>query len=175
MDVMEFFQQSTGRWRSQRTTHHLAFKSTETGDFEIQVETLDANHPRILKICELHQVDPTVAIGGAFVQWQGEMAWDKDDHSNEGSTIFVLIPDGGKSRQGTLLRDRGYAEEVPVAGRYHMDDDDGLVLTTEYDVMSATERFWFASPNFRLRTSTVKRLGGFTTATFCTELRLPDG
>ena len=55
-----------------------------------------------------------------------------------------------------------------------MDDGDGLVLTTEYGIMSTIERFWFASPSFRLRTSTVKLHGGFTTATFCTELRLAD-
>ena len=172
MDVMEFFQLSSGRWRSQRTTHHLAFKSSEAGEFEIQVKALAADHPEIVKICQLHKIEPSSAVGGAFVRWEGEMAWDKTDQDNKGSTVFVLIPDKEHPRQGTLLRDQGYAENIPVAGQYHMDDDDGLVLTTEYDIMSSTERFWFASPNFRLRTSTVKRLGGFTTATFCTELRL---
>jgi hypothetical protein len=53
-----------------------------------------------------------------------------------------------------------------------MDDEDGLVLTTEYETMSSIERFWFASPNMRLRTSTVKRFGGFSTASFCTETRI---
>ncbi len=71
-----------------------------------------------------------------------------------------------------MLRERGYAEIVPVVGRYHMDDEDGLVLTTDYETMSSIERFWFASPNLRLRTSTVKRFGGFSTASFCTEARI---
>lgn len=171
---MEFFQLSTGRWRSQRTTHHLAFKRTEAGESEIQVEALAADHPQVIEICEIHQVDPKLAIGGAFVSWQGAMGWDRDDDNHEGSTVFALIPDQEKPQQGILLREKGYAEVVPVAGQYQMDDEDGLVLTTEYETMSSIERFWFPSPNIRMRTSTVKRFGGFSTATFCSEVRIAD-
>ncbi|HEY9646339.1 MAG TPA: phycobiliprotein lyase [Chroococcidiopsis sp.] len=172
MNVMEFFQQSTGRWRSQRTTHHLAFRRAEAGESDIQVEALPADHPKIIEICQLHDVDPNLAIGGAFVSWHGAMGWDKDDENHQGSTVFALIPDPEQPRNGTLLRERGYAEIIPVAGHYHMDDDNALVLTTEYETMSSIERFWFASPSLRMRTSTVKRFGGFTTATFCTEFRV---
>lgn len=173
MDAMEFFQLSAGRWRSQRTTHHLPFRRSETGDSEIWVETLSANDPKVVEICELHQVDSSLAIGGAYVKWQGTMAWDRsDDENHEGSTVFALVPDADNPRQGQMLRERGYAEIVPVVGRYHMDDEDGLVLTTDYETMSSIERFWFASPNLRLRTSTVKRFGGFSTASFCTEARM---
>ncbi|NJR63982.1 MAG: phycobiliprotein lyase [Cyanobacteria bacterium CRU_2_1] len=174
MDVMEFFQLSTGTWRSQRTTHHLAFKRSEAGESKIQVEALLADDPRVIEICQIHEVDPKLAIGGAFVCWQGAMGWDRDDDNHEGSTVFTLIPDAEQSRQGTLLRERGYAEVVPVAGQYYMDDEGGLVLTTEYETMSSIERFWFASPSLRMRTSTVKRFGGFSTATFCTEFRIAD-
>ncbi|NJP11345.1 MAG: phycobiliprotein lyase [Leptolyngbyaceae cyanobacterium RU_5_1] len=172
MNAMEFFQQSTGRWRSQRTTHHLAFRRAENGESEIQVEALVVEHPKVIEICQLHQVDPGLAIGGAYVSWQGSMGWDREEENHEGSTVFVLMPDATEPRQGTLLRERGYAEIVPVAGRYHMDDEDGFVLTTEYESMSSIERFWFIGSNLRLRTSTVKRFGGFSTATFCTEFRL---
>lgn len=174
MDVMEFFQLSTGVWRSQRTTHHLAFKRTEAGESEIQVEALAADHPKVVEICQIHDVDPKLAIGGAFVSWHGAMGWDKDDENHEGSTVFALIPDIEQPRNGTLLRERGYAEIVPVAGQYYMDDDGGMVLTTEYETMSSIERFWFPSPSLRMRTSTVKRFGGFSTATFCTEFRIAD-
>lgn len=172
MNAMEFFEQSTGQWRSQRTTHHLAFKRTEMGESEIHIETLAVGDPKVLEICQLHDVDPSLAIGGAFVSWQGSMGWDRNDENHEGSTIFVLVPDADQPQQGRLLRERGYAEIVPVIGQYHIDDDNGLVLTTEYEAMSATERFWFANPSLRLRTSTVKRFGGFSTATFCTESRV---
>jgi CpeS-like protein len=174
MDVVEFFQLSAGKWLSQRTTHHLAFRLAEAGESEIQIEALGIDHPKVLEICELHQVDPSLAVGGSFVSWQASMGWDRADENHEGSTVFVLVPETPDARQGTLLRERGYAEIVPVAGRYHMDDEGALVLTTEYETMSSVERFWFASPSLRMRTSTVKRFGGFSTATFCTEFRIAD-
>ena len=172
MDAMEFFQLSSGQWRSQRTTHHLPFRRAEIGNLEIYVEALAADQPKIVEICKLHEIDPNLAVGGAFVSWGGSMAWDKDDDNHEGTTIFALVPDTDRPKQGRLLRERGYAEIVPVVGRYRMDDGDGLLLITEYETMSSIERFWFASPNLRLRTSTVKRFGGFNTASFCAEVRI---
>jgi len=171
---MEFFQHSAGQWRSQRSTHHLPFRRAETGSSDIVVEALAADSPQVIEICKMHEVDPNLAIGGAFVKWDGSMAWDKEGEDHEGSTVFSLIPDADNPRQGKLLRERGYAEIVPVAGRYEMDDEDGLNLITEYDTMSIIERFWFVSPNLRLRSSTVKRFGGFNSATFCIEARVSD-
>lgn len=173
MDVVEFFQQSAGRWRSQRTTHHLAFKQSEWGDSQILVESLAANHPEIIELCKMHNVDPALSVGGSRVQWKGTMEWDNEDAENhQGDTVFAIVPDTDNPRQGKLLREKGYAEVMPVAGEYHLDDDGGLVLTTEYETMSSIERFWFPNPNLRLRTSTVKRFGGFSTASFCTETRI---
>lgn len=172
MDVMDFFRQSAGQWRSQRTTHHLPFRRAELGGSSISVEALEASDPRVIEICELHSVDAALAVGGAYVTWQGAMAWDKDDENHEGTTVFALVPDAETPRQGQLLRERGYAEIVPVIGRYEIDDDGGLVLTTDYETMSSIERFWFAGPDLRLRTSVVKRFGGFSTASFCAESRV---
>jgi CpeS-like protein len=170
---MEFFQLSAGKWRSQRVTHHLAFKRSETGESDIQVETLTADHPEVIELCQYHEIDPSLSIGGSRVCWLGTMAWDREGEDNhQGKTIFAIVPDGDNPRQGKLLRERGYAEIVPVVGLFHMDDEDGLVLTTEYETMSSIERFWFASPNMRMRTSTVKRFGGFSTASFCSETRI---
>ncbi|MEA5537138.1 phycobiliprotein lyase [Crocosphaera sp. XPORK-15E] len=174
MDALEFFQNSSGKWRSQRTTHHLAFRRAEIGNSEIYVEAIGPDHPKIAEICQLHDFDPALAIGGAFVSWDGSMAWDKEDENHEGNTIFALIPDSNNPREGMLLRERGYAEIVPIAGRYQIDEDNALVLVTEYDTMSTIERFWFVNPDLRLRTSTVQRFGGFNTATFCAEMRQED-
>ena len=173
MNAMEFFQKSSGVWRSQRTTHHLAFKRSEMGGSEIRVQTLDKDTPEIIALCKLHEIDPNLAIGGAYVTWEGTMAWDRDDGEiHEGKTAFALVPDDETGRTGRLLRELGYAEVTPVVGRYEMDEEDGLVLLTEYDTMSSRERFWFANDNTRVRTSTVKRFGGFSSATFCSETRV---
>ncbi|MEO1342279.1 MAG: phycobiliprotein lyase, partial [Cyanobacteria bacterium J06635_13] len=142
------------------------------GSSDIKVEFLDADDAKIAAICQMHNVNPQTAIGGAFVSWDGSMAWDKENEDHKGTTVFALIPDSEDLRSGKLLRERGYAEIVPVAGEYHMDEEDGLVLITEYETMSIIERFWFVNTDLRLRSSTVKRFGGFNTATFCAESRV---
>ena len=173
MDALEFFRQSAGKWKSSRATHHLAFKRSEIGESEILVETLNADDPEIIALCEMHSVDPSLSIGGSRVRWLGTMAWDREGEENhEGKTVFAIVPDADNPRQGRLLRERGYAEIMPVVGRFHMDDEDGLVLTTDYETMSSIERFWFGNPDTRMRTSTVKRFGGFSTASFCIESRV---
>lgn len=172
MDAMEFFQRSAGQWRSQRTTHHLAFRRAEMGDSEITVKALSSDDPKVAEICKLHEVDPSQASGGAFVSWQGSMAWDKEGENHSGETVFAIVPDPDNPTTGRMLRERGYAEIVPVAGRYHIDEEDGLVLVTDYETMSVIERFWFANPDLRMRTSTVTRFGGFSTASFCSESRI---
>ncbi len=171
MDAMEFFEKSSGKWRSQRSTHHLAFRRAEIGTSEIYVEALTADNPKVIEICELHEFDPALAVGGAFVRWESSMDWDQEGENHEGTTVFALIPDADNPKKGILLRERGYAEIVPIAGQYHIDEEDALVLVTDYETMTTIERFWFANPNLRLRTSTVQRFGGFNTATFCTEMR----
>ena len=175
MDAVKFFQQSAGRWHSSRTTHHLAFKRSEIGESNIEVQSLEADSPQIIALCEMHQVSPSITVGGSHVSWLGTMAWDKEDEENhEGNTVFAIEPDADNPPRGSLLRERGYAEIVPVVGRFHMDDDGVSVLTTEYDTMSSIERFWFASPNMRMRTSTIKRFGGFNSASFCVETRVDE-
>ncbi len=171
---MEFFQRSAGKWRSQRTTHHLPFRRAEQGDSEIVVESLSPDNQKIIEICKLHEVEPSLTVGGAFVTWEGTMAWDKEDENHKGTTVFALVPDTDNPKQGKLLRERGYAEIVPVIGRYHIDEEEALVLVTDYETMSIVERFWFGSRDLRLRTSTVKRFGGLNTATFCAEVRINE-
>lgn len=171
---MDFFRLSAGQWNSQRTTHHLPFRRAELGGSTIAVEAPEAGDPSVIEICQLHDVDPALAVGGALVTWDGSMAWDKDDENHSGKTVFALVPDADNPKVGQLLRERGYAEIVPVIGRYEIDGDGGLLLTTEYETMSSVERFWFANPNLRLRTSVVKRFGGFSTASFCAESRISE-
>jgi len=171
MDGLTFFQHSAGQWRSQRTTHHLPFRRAETGGSQIKVETLTKDDPKIAEICQMHSCSPESSVGGSYVTWDGAMQWDKENEDHKGETVFALIPTAENPRQGKLLRERGYAEIVPVAGEYYLDQENALVLTTEYETMTIHERFWFVGDDIRLRTSTVQRFGGFNTATFCIEVR----
>lgn len=170
MDIQEFFQLSAGKWFSQRTSHHLAFKQAENGKSDIAIEMLEPNHPEARALCEQYNIDPQLAWGAARVTWDGTMDWDDQKHA--GSTIMVPIADPDKPNEGKLLRDVGYAEKMPVAGRYIMGEDDSFTLISEYETMYSEERIWFASPNLRLRTSILKRFGGFSMASFCSEIRM---
>lgn len=170
MDIVEFFEQSSGKWFSQRTSHHLAFKQTESGKSDIVIDLLSKDDPAVIALCQQYEIDPALALCGARVTWDGTMEWDKEKH--EGSTVIVPVADADQPNEGKMLREQGYAEKAPVAGRYVMGDDDSLTLITEYETMYSEERLWFASPNLRLRTSILKRFGGFSMATFCSEIRM---
>jgi len=169
MDIQEFFQLSAGNWFSQRTSHHLAFKQSESGKSDIKIEMLSQDDPEVIKLCEEYQIDPALAWGGARVTWDGTMEWDEQKHA--GSSVLVPIADPEKPNEGQLIRDVGYAEKAGVAGRYIIGSDEALTLITEYETMYSEERIWFASPNLRLRTSILKRFGGFSMASFCSEIR----
>ncbi|MCT0207329.1 phycobiliprotein lyase [Synechococcus sp. CS-1332] len=169
-DAISFFQLSCGRWRSQRSSHHLLHRRAEAGGSFIEVVELEAADPRLEAIAVLHGQDPAGLVGGCQVRWSGSMAWDKAGEAHEGESVFGLIPSDERGRQGLLLRDRGYAETAPVAGHFAMDDRDGLLLTTSYETMNSLERFSFAGPDVRLRTSTVEGLSN--TASFCVETRI---
>lgn len=170
MDIKEFFEQSAGRWFSQRTSHHLAFKQAENGKSDITIEMIAADAPEVVQLCQQYEVDPDSAICGARVTWDGTMDWDEEKH--QGSTVLVPVADPDKPNEGKLLREMGYAEKAPVAGRYIMGDDQALTLITDYETMYSEERLWFASPNLRLRTSILKRFGGFSMASLSSEIRM---
>ncbi len=171
-DAISFFRLSCGRWRSQRSSHHLLHRRAEAGGSYIQVVELAASDPRLIAVAELHGQNPAGLVGGCRVTWNASMAWDQAGEAHEGESVFGLIPTDGRGREGLLLRDRGYAETAPVAGHFAMDERDGLLLTTRYETMSSLERFSFAGPNVRLRTSTVEGLSN--TASFCVETRILD-
>ena len=171
-DALSFFRLSCGRWRSQRSSHHLLHRRAEAGGSFIEVVEIAAADPRLIAIAELHGENPAALVGGCRVTWNASMAWDKAGEAHEGESVFGLIPTDELGRSGLLLRDRGYAETAPVAGHFAMDERDGLLLTTGYETMASLERFSFAGPNVRLRTSTVEGLSN--TASFCVETRLLD-
>ena len=173
MNIEEFFELSAGKWFSHRTSHHLAFKQSEDGKSDITIEMLAQDDSEVIKLCQQYEIDPALASCGARVNWNGTMEWDEEKHT--GSTVLVTVPDPDKPNEGKLLREMGYAEKTPVAGRYIMGSDEALPLITEYETMSSEERLWFASPNLRMRVSILKRFGGFSMASFTSEIRIGGG
>ncbi|MBM5791210.1 MAG: phycobiliprotein lyase [Cyanobacteria bacterium M_surface_10_m1_298] len=168
-DALSFFQLSCGRWRSQRSVHHLLHRRAEAGGSLIVVEELAADDQRLLELAHLHGQDPAGLVGGCWVRWSASMAWDKAGEDHTGESVIGLIPTDERGREGLLLRDLGYAEKAPASSVFSMDDRNGLLLSTEYETMSVWERFAFAGPNVRVRSSTVEGLSN--NASFCIETR----
>jgi hypothetical protein len=171
-NALSFFQLSCGRWRSQRSVHHLLHRRAEAGGSLIVVEELAPNDQRLLELAQLHAQDPKGLVGGCWVRWSASMAWDKAGEDHTGESVIGLIPTDERGREGILLRDLGYAEKAPASSRFSMDERDGLLLSTEYETMSVWERFAFQGPNVRVRSSTVEGLSN--NASFCIETRCDD-
>ncbi|WP_287130025.1 phycobiliprotein lyase [Candidatus Cyanaurora vandensis] len=172
MSAMEFFEQCAGRWYSRRVSHHLAFRRQEKGHSEITITCLPATEPTVIALCELHQIAPERASGGALVTWRGALQGDNNNH--DGRSLMVPVSDAAAGTTGMLLRDLGYAEVVPVAGRYQIEPGNVLMLTTCYNDTESEERFWFTGANVRFRCSSLKRWGGLSMTTFCSEIRLQE-
>jgi hypothetical protein len=171
MTISEFFQHRAGTWASQRTSHHLIIKKSESGKSEIKVEFLDANEADVASLCKEYDFDPKQAICGAKVTWDGTMEWDSDAEKHQGSTILVAIAEGENIESGKLLRQQGYAEKAPVVGRYVMGADGVLSLITEYGTLYSEEKLWFPRPNVCMRAGIT--IGMSNVASYCTEIRKP--
>ena len=171
-NALSFFQLSCGRWRSQRSVHHLLHRRAEAGGSLIVVDELAASDSRLVGLAQLHGQDPAGLVGGCWVRWSASMAWDKAGEDHTGESVIGLIPTDDRGREGILLRDLGYAEKAPASSRFCMDEHDGLLLSTEYETMSVWERFAFQGPNVRVRSSTVEGLSN--NASFCIETRCDD-
>ncbi len=170
MNIVEFFELSSGKWFSQRTSHHLDFEPSEAAKSDLVIEMVDQADLEVIKLCQQYGIDPALALCGARVTWNGTM--EQGGKKYAGSTMLVPVADRDKLNEGKLLRELDSAEKAPVAGRYVMGGDESLTLITEDETLYAEERLWFASPNLRLRTSVLKRSGGFSMASFCSEIRM---
>ena len=172
MDITEFVKLSLGRWRSQRSAHHLAFRHFEEVTSTIDIEAIEPDNPQVIALCKSHNIEPKVVASPFKMSWQGESDWDESE-TLEGSTILVPIPNLENPTQGRLLREQGYAETIPSVGNYYISEDGTFVLTTNYDRATAEEKIWFATPNLRFRVSLIKTSDGkgVVTASFSSEIR----
>ncbi len=169
MNIKEFFQHRAGVWKSQRTSHHLIIKKSESGQSLIEVAYLESNDPEVAKLSEEQGFSPDQAFCGARVTWNGSMDWDKKEGEHQGSTVLVAIADPENIATGKLLRQQGYAEKAPVVGRYSMSTEGILSLITEYETLFSEEKLWFPRPNLCVRAGLT--IGLSNVASYCTEMR----
>jgi hypothetical protein len=120
-------------------------------------------------IRDRYKVDSTQVLCSIRIRWNGELN-GKDKQS--GSTILVAIANPNTHNEGKLLHQVDGTNQPPIPGRYIVGEDDALTLITENEHRLLEERLWFAGPNLRLRTSLLKQADGFSTASFCSEIRM---
>jgi phycoerythrin-associated linker protein len=172
MDITEFVANSIGRWRSQRSAHHLAFGHFEAVRSEIAIRSLLVDDPAVVELCTAYGIDPQTAVSPFRMSWEGQSDWE-DSEIVKGTCVLIPIPDPSQPKRGKLLRDQGYAEEIAAIGDYHLTEDNIFVLATAYDRAAAEEKIWFVNPNVRCRVSLIKTSAGtgVVTASFASEIR----
>ena len=172
MDITEFVENSIGRWRSQRSAHHLAFGHFEAVQSEIDIVSLSLNDSAVIDLCKTYEVKTETAVSPFRMSWEGQSDWE-DSEAIKGSCILVPVPDPHRANCGRLLRDQGYAETIAAVGDYYLTEDNTFVLTTTYDRAAAEEKIWFVNPNVRCRVSLIKTSSGtgVVTASFSSEIR----
>jgi hypothetical protein len=169
MDITEFFQQSAGKWVSQRTNHHLAQNQSEGAKSDLIMEMVAQDDPAVVQMCQKQGLNPAEALFGVKVSWNGIL--ERNPKPQTGSSLLVVFADPDQPNQGQLLS-QTHKAAAPTLGRYHLDETEVLTLITDTPDFQAEERIWFANPNFRLRTSVVKRAGSPDVASFCSEIRM---
>ncbi|NET32755.1 MAG: phycobiliprotein lyase [Cyanothece sp. SIO1E1] len=172
MDITEFVENSIGRWRSQRSAHHLAFGHFEAVESEIEIVSLSVDDPAVIDLCKTYDIAPELAVSPFRISWEGCSDWDESEIL-KGTSVMVPIPDLEQANRGQLLRDQGYAETMAAAADYTLMEDGTFVLITAYDRAAAEEKIWFVNPNVRCRVSLIKTSAGtgVVTASFSSEIR----
>jgi len=152
IDFKTFFEQSEGKWFTQRTQYNLAHKKVENGQAELTVELLSVEDGAIANLYEqatpqlTDQTSTDLSHGaGARISWQTD--------GEQGSNLILLIADEPQQQQGKLIQKKMNRDHTPTVGRFILGEDEALTLSTTAETNSIIkERLWFAHPNLRLRT-----------------------
>lgn len=170
MNIIEFFELSTGKWFSQRTLHHLKSGELQAGKSNLMIEPLPPTDAKIVQLCQQYQIDPATLSGGFQLTWDGTT--EGNPNSVKGSAILIPILNPDHPQQGQFLQSKGTNPNQSLSGRYSLGEDEVLTLITESPNFYVEERLWYLMPNMRLRTSLVKNNSGLTQASFCSEIRM---
>ena len=164
MDLKKFLNLSAGRWFSQRT-NYLVGGEADNSKADITIEAIAPEDAKAVELCQKHNLDPQLSLGGTVQSWDNSVDWGKPKQVGSATIVFVSNPDNNST--GKLIR----PQDSKVCGHYALGADEALTLTIETDDMQAEERQWFASDNFKMRTTIVKYNDGRKQTSFYSEIR----
>ncbi|MGD1918011.1 MAG: phycobiliprotein lyase [Pleurocapsa sp.] len=164
MNLKEFLNLSAGKWFSQRT-NYLVGGEADNSKADITIELIDADDAKAVELCKKHNLDPQLILGGTVQSWDNSVDWGKS--KQVGSATVVLVSNPNDDTTGKLIR----PQDSKVCGHYALGADEALTLFLDTDGMHAEERQWFASENFKMRTTIVKFDDGRKQTSFYSEIR----
>ena len=166
MNVTQFFRLCLGRWRSQRSGHNLVRGGFEELCTTIVIRALSADDRHVLNLCRWYDVSPEAVFHPLDVRSMGDRGGAEDNY------LLVPLPDPDNPNRGKMLRSRPDEGSIHSC-IYRLHEDDTMTIVTEYERAATEERIWFASPNLRLRVSTVRMedSGAIATTTFASDVR----
>ena len=163
MTIEQFVAQSSGKWRSMRSGHSLAFQQFEEVLSEVTIEAISKDDSAVKQLLEssLANKHNLETISSPFkMEWCAESDWEPEDPSEVSSGSCIIIPLVKDISSGTLIRSVGYAEAEAAISEYKFSNDGTFTLTTNYEQSIAEEKIWFVSENVRCRSSVLRTSAG---------------
>jgi hypothetical protein len=151
--AVEFFQQSVGKWKSQRRYYTLK-QDVEPQEVvsDITIRFLDRGSPELIELAQRHKLeDKTALVCGTEVKWESNYTGTVRKPST-GSTVFGI-------KDNILYRDRGFATPDPVIAVYSFINSKTLCLRTEYGGSAFEEEIKLIGSNYRTRQTIISRAG----------------
>ncbi|MEH2306031.1 phycobiliprotein lyase [Nostoc sp.] len=150
--ISEFFQESAGKWRSQRRYYTLPKGETREIESIVTINFLEQGCDELQNLAQMHDLPDTKSlICGAAVVWEStDVLMTKKE--SQGSTIFGVMG-------STLYRDRGFAISKPVTAQYYFSNPKTLCLRTEYNGSVFEEELKLIGSKYRTRQTIISRAG----------------
>ncbi|MCB4377729.1 MULTISPECIES: phycobiliprotein lyase [unclassified Synechococcus] len=176
MTIEQFVAQSSGKWRSMRSGHSLAFQQFEEVLSEVTIEEIDKENTAVQQLIEssiIANQDEHLVTSPFRMEWCAESDWEPEDPSEVSSGSCIIVPLTKDNYSGKLIRSVGYAESEAAISEYQFLDDGTFTLTTQYEQSIAEERIWFVSENVRCRSSVLRTSAGsgILQTSFASEVR----
>ena len=168
--IKEFIGKSIGEWKSIRSTHTLAFQEFENTNSTLKITYQDIESEEVLEIKNKLKFSKNISFA-IKISWKSISEWSTENKSQESNTILIFIPKDEYT--GTLIKDKGYTEQIPSSSQYIMDESNTFNIQTEYNSTISEEKIWFLSENVRSRYSVIKNKinKGILQTSHATEIR----
>jgi len=152
VEIAQFFQETSGEWRSERRYYTLPEGKTREIVSFITIQFLPMGSAELVALANLHQLSPERLLTcGAKVTWHSTESVSGRKEST-GSTLFGAL-------ESILYRDRGFATTQPVTAQFHLPQPKTLCLRTEYNGSVFEEEIKLIGQQYRTRQTIISRAG----------------